>query len=80
MSNESDVVRSAGGRNQFHPGFIRSTVTLPVVASHACADEVLPRLFSAARLGHDMIDGEWKISATAVLTPVAVASKNILSR
>ncbi len=78
VSDESHMVRPAWYREELHPCLFRSPIPLLIVASHTRAYEILPCLLSAARPGDNMIHGQRKITAPAILAMVSIASQNIL--
>jgi hypothetical protein len=73
-----DPVWCAGIEAQRPIHFLRSAITLEVVARKTARHEVLPRIFAAARSRQNVIDGVRR--ATAVRAPVIVATKHTTAR
>ena len=79
MTDERHVIRPEWGTTERHERFVGKPVSLLVVASNACAHEILPFVFAAARAGNHVIDCQREIGPAAVLAPVIIASEYILS-
>lgn len=56
MLEEEHVVWLLGRCDQAHVGFIGSAIAFFVVALHACAREIFPRIVTTARAGDDVVD------------------------
>src|SRR2546423_5807266 len=61
-----------------HPGLVRQSVAFLEVAAQAGGDDVRPRGVAAARARQDVVHGEPLAAVVAVLTGVAVATKDVL--
>ena len=76
---EIEGTRLAGGP---HVGFVRKLIAFAAIAGVATGDEVLPSGEASARARDHVVEGEFsggKIGA-AILTGVAVAQKDVLTR
>lgn len=65
---------------QRHASLFRRAIALAIIAIHARAHEIFPRIFAAAILRQHMIHGERTLRGAAILAAVAVALDNILAR
>jgi len=59
---------------------VREAIPFAIVATNACADEVLPRIFSSPSTRDNVIDRQRNIASPTVLTAVAIAAKDVLAR
>lgn len=79
MADEHEVVGSHGFAQQSHMRLFGSSVALAVVAMDARGHEILPGIFSRLRSGHQVVDGQWHLSPTAVLAPMTISTKNVFA-
>jgi len=80
MPDEHHMVWPNGLPEKLQMSLTRSPVPFSVVARHACADEVFPRIGPPARTRDDVVDCQRFPRIPAVLTSVVVATQDILSR
>ena len=78
VANEHDARGPERLPYQRHFGFLRRTVSFPVVARGTCGYEVLPRIFPAPRLRQNVIDRQL-LPASAVLTPETIPPHDVLA-
>ena len=65
-----------------HPGFLRSPVSLPMIATLAAGNQIIPRGLPSARAWQHMIERQLRgrILGAAVLAGRVVAQKNVFPR
>lgn len=76
--DEMNMARAGRAFQQSHAGLLGGPVPFAIVAFHAGADEVFPRVGPFVHFGDDMVDGHGAFGDTAVLAAVAIAKKDIL--
>src|SRR5688572_4441958 len=72
-------MRFRGLPDQTHTGLLRGAASLPVIATEACSNNVVPALLAACRHGNDMIKSQilgWEL-LSAVLTRVIIAGIDV---
>src|SRR5262249_17787642 len=76
---ERAASRFFGLSDQGHAGLFRSAAAFANIATHAGADDVVPGIVAALAARNDMIQAQLgsRILATAELTLIIVASKNV---
>jgi hypothetical protein len=79
ISDKHDVVRPDRPAQQRHLSLRRSSVSLFVIASDAGTHEIFPCVISTTSARNDMIYGQGNIGTAAVLAPMTIATKNVLS-
>ena len=79
MPDECDVIRAHRLPPEEHRCLVRRPVAFPVVALHACTDEVLPRVLSPAREREHVVYRQGEVGPAAVLAAVPVTPEDILS-
>ncbi len=78
--DKRDVARATRRFEQFHSGFVGSTITLFRIALHAGADKIFPRVHSGTGFRHYVVNRKRGFGCAAVLALVVVASKDIFPR
>ena len=79
MPDECYVIRAHRFPPEEHRCLVGRSVPLPVVALHACTDEVLPCVLSPARKREDVVYRQGQIGPAAILAAVSVTPEDILS-
>ena len=64
---------------KLHICLVGRSVSLSIVAVNTRCHQILPTLGSTSRSRHNMVNRESEVGFPAVLTSVAVATKNVLS-
>ena len=80
MPNERNVVWLHRFPQEFHVRVFGRAVSFLIVAFDAGCHEVFPRIFSQSCLRENMVDRQRNISPAAILAPVSITAKNVLSR
>jgi len=72
-------VRAARRTQQLHVGFFRCAAAFAVVAADARAHEIFPCIGASTRTWKDMVERQQCSCRTAVLAPMAIATKNVFT-
>lgn len=79
MPYEHDMIGTNGPPKKLHTGFVRCSVTLPVITLHTSRDKVFPGLGSPSGLWNDVVHSQSHFGFSAVLAAVTVTAQNILA-
>jgi hypothetical protein len=80
LRQERDVGRAPWDAQQFQTGTLDGMITFSVVAGHTGRHEVIPGIGAAPCTWNDMINGQRRPTAAAVLTTMPIASNNVFPR